>query len=199
MTVGYRVELSEAERSTLRALVAGGKRSARTVKRAQILLAAEAGQCEAAIAATVGVGTSTVNRTKVRFVEGNLEGVPGLRAPSPTLLLSDTRGPGRKAPMNPLSADARAPFTLPALAPFALPALALLLPRWLTTTNRITITTMNRVTRCERGNGCERTASVAISPELLQEKSRTLEGGRYRSHLPLGGRLCTRSSRGSAQ
>lgn len=73
MTVGYVVQLSEAERSTLQGLIAGGKPSARMVKRAQILLAADAGQSDGAIAGVVAVGTSTVYRTKRRFVQGNLE------------------------------------------------------------------------------------------------------------------------------
>src|SRR6202165_2776078 len=45
----------------------------RTLKRAQILLAAAAGASDEAIAANVGVGESTVYRTKRRFVLGNLE------------------------------------------------------------------------------------------------------------------------------
>lgn len=72
MTVRYGVELSEAERAELRALIAGGKAAVRRVKRAQILLAADAGRCDEEIAASVGVGTSTVYRTKRRLVEGNL-------------------------------------------------------------------------------------------------------------------------------
>jgi transposase len=73
MNVRYRVDLSEAERAELRALVAGGKAAVRKVKRAQILLAADAGQSDEAIAASVAVGTSTVYRTKRRFVQGNVE------------------------------------------------------------------------------------------------------------------------------
>ncbi len=73
MAVSYVVQLSEEERSTLRRLIGGGKRSARIVKRAQILLAADARQGDEAIAEAVGVGASTVYRTKRRFVEGNVE------------------------------------------------------------------------------------------------------------------------------
>ncbi len=73
MNVRYRVELNEAERSELRALVAGGKAAVRKVKRAQILLAADRGQTDEVIARSVGVGTSTVYRTKRNFVAGNLE------------------------------------------------------------------------------------------------------------------------------
>jgi transposase len=45
----------------------------RKLKRAQILLAANAGVSDEAIASSVSVGGSTVYRTKRRFVEGNLE------------------------------------------------------------------------------------------------------------------------------
>ena len=73
MTIRYRVDLSETERCELQAMLSGGKHAARTLKRAQILLAADAGVCDEIIATTVAVGTSTVYRTKRRFVEGNLE------------------------------------------------------------------------------------------------------------------------------
>ena len=43
MTIRYRVELSEAERGELQAMLGGGKHAARKLKRAQILLAADAG------------------------------------------------------------------------------------------------------------------------------------------------------------
>ena len=45
------------------------QRAVRRVKRAQILLAAAAGETDAEIATTVRVGTSTVYRTKQQFVE----------------------------------------------------------------------------------------------------------------------------------
>jgi transposase len=73
LNVRYRVTLTDAERRELRAFLAGGKQPARKLKRAQILLAADAGQSDEAIAASVQVGTSTVFRTKRRFVEGNVE------------------------------------------------------------------------------------------------------------------------------
>jgi transposase len=72
MNVRYRVELSQTERAELTALVSGGRHAARELKRAQILLAADAGVNDDAIAASVGVGGSTVYRTKQRFVLGNL-------------------------------------------------------------------------------------------------------------------------------
>src|SRR5712692_8476625 len=73
MNVRYRVELSQAERSELTALLSGGKHAARKLKRAQILLAADAGAGDEDIAISVAVGGSTVYRTKRRFVEDNLE------------------------------------------------------------------------------------------------------------------------------
>src|SRR5207344_2864759 len=73
MNVRYRVELSQAERDELTAMLGGGKHAARKLKRAQILLAADGGRCDAEIVRTVRVSLSTVGRTKRRFVEGNLE------------------------------------------------------------------------------------------------------------------------------
>src|ERR1700688_2864224 len=66
MNIRYRVELT--------ALLSGGRHAARRLKRAQILLAADAGAGDAQIAATVRVSGSTIYRTKRRFVEANLEG-----------------------------------------------------------------------------------------------------------------------------
>ena len=73
MNVRYRVDLSQAERAELTGLLSGGKHAARKLKRAQILLAADAGAGDEDIAVNVAVGGSTVYRTKRRFVEGNLE------------------------------------------------------------------------------------------------------------------------------
>jgi transposase len=73
MNVRYRVELSQTERDELKALLSGGRHAARKLRRAQILLAADAGASDEEIAKNVGVGGSTVYRTKRRFVLGNLE------------------------------------------------------------------------------------------------------------------------------
>lgn len=74
MNVRYIVELTDEERTELqRPPVGGGKAPVRRVKRAQVLLAAERGQGDAAIANALPVGTSTVYRTKRRFVEEGLE------------------------------------------------------------------------------------------------------------------------------
>jgi transposase len=72
LNVRYRVELSQAERDELTALLSGGQHAARKLKRAQILLAADVGVSDEDIAISVAVGGSTVYRTKRRFVEGNL-------------------------------------------------------------------------------------------------------------------------------
>ena len=59
MNIRYRVELSEAERGELRAMLSGGKHAARKLKRAQILLAADAGVADETIAISLDVGVST--------------------------------------------------------------------------------------------------------------------------------------------
>lgn len=77
MNLRYRVELDQAEREALRALAGGGKQAVRKLKRAQILLAADAslggGLGDDAIAQAVGASGSTVTRTKRRFVVEGLE------------------------------------------------------------------------------------------------------------------------------
>ncbi len=72
MNVRYVVELTDAERAELRALVGGGRGRVQKLKRAQVLLASDAGRGDGEIAASVAVGTSTVYRIKQRFVEGGL-------------------------------------------------------------------------------------------------------------------------------
>jgi transposase len=72
MNVKYRVTLDTSERVQLVSLVLGGKGAVRRLKRAQILLAADNGSTDEEIARNVAVGTSTVYRTKQRFVEEGL-------------------------------------------------------------------------------------------------------------------------------
>jgi transposase len=73
MNIRYRVTLTSDERHQLQALTSGGEGAVRRIKRAQILLAADAHATDEMIARTVGVGTSTVYRTKQRFVEDGLD------------------------------------------------------------------------------------------------------------------------------
>jgi transposase len=73
MNIRYRVTLTAEERHQLQTLTSGGRGAVRRIKRAQILLAADAQTTDDMIACTVGVGTSTVYRTKQRFVEEGLD------------------------------------------------------------------------------------------------------------------------------
>jgi len=73
MNCRYRVGLEPAERAMLEGLLGGGHAPVRRVKRAQILLAADRGETDEAIASSVAVGVATVYRTKRRFVEEGLE------------------------------------------------------------------------------------------------------------------------------
>jgi transposase len=72
MNVRYVVELDAEELETLQKMVAQGSERVRRIERAQVLLAAHRGHTDAMIAAAASVGTSTVCRTKRRFVEGGL-------------------------------------------------------------------------------------------------------------------------------
>jgi transposase len=73
MNIRYRVELSEVERDALRAMLSAGKHAARKLKRAQILLAADAGVADETVAISRHVGGSTVSRVKRCLVESGLE------------------------------------------------------------------------------------------------------------------------------
>lgn len=73
MNVRYRVTLDTSERVQLVSMVLGGKAAVRKLKRAQILLAADAGSSDEEIARNISVGTSTVYRVKQRYVEDGLE------------------------------------------------------------------------------------------------------------------------------
>src|SRR6202158_28320 len=74
MNIKFRVELSQSERDQLDALLSGGRHATRKIKRAQILVAANDGLSDEAIAATLKVSGSTIYLTKRRFVEATLEG-----------------------------------------------------------------------------------------------------------------------------
>ena len=73
MNIRYRVRLDDDERASLNELLSRGHAAVRRIKRAQILLAAERGLSDEAIAASLGVGTATVSRTKRRCVEAGVE------------------------------------------------------------------------------------------------------------------------------
>jgi transposase len=67
------VDLDETERQQLEGMLNKGKVSVRKVKRAQILLAADGGDKDEAIAEALRVHVHTVERTRKRLVLGGLE------------------------------------------------------------------------------------------------------------------------------
>lgn len=69
----YVVELTEVERTYLLDLTSKGKVSARKLNRAHILLLADEGRTDEAIASALHVSKSTVERVRTRFVMGNLD------------------------------------------------------------------------------------------------------------------------------
>jgi transposase len=69
----YVVDLTAEERTTLEQLLQRGKSSARKLTRARILLQADEGLTDEEIATALEVGVATVERTRQRFVEANLE------------------------------------------------------------------------------------------------------------------------------
>jgi transposase len=73
MTKKYIVNLAGDERAQLLALTKRGKVSARRLSRAHILLQADTGLSDDAIAQALHLGTATVGRIRKRFVEDGLE------------------------------------------------------------------------------------------------------------------------------
>lgn len=69
----YFVNLTDDERTQLLGYISKGKRSARVLRRAQILLAADEGLKDEQIADRHRCGASTVQRTRQRYVEEGLE------------------------------------------------------------------------------------------------------------------------------
>jgi transposase len=84
----YLVELTAEERTTLEELLQKGKRSARTLIRARLLLQADEGGTDEEIATALDVGIATVERTRQRFVERNLEALNDLPRPGGQCKLS---------------------------------------------------------------------------------------------------------------
>ena len=68
----YKVNLSQAERAKLQALIQNNAPRDRRVKHAKILLESDFGKSVSKVAAWVGVGHSTVERTRQRYVERGL-------------------------------------------------------------------------------------------------------------------------------
>jgi transposase len=70
----YIVDLTKEDSTYLLDFIEIGKRSARQLNRARILLLADKGKADGEIAEALHTGAATVQRTRQRFVEGNLEG-----------------------------------------------------------------------------------------------------------------------------
>ncbi len=84
----YVVDLTAEERTTLEQLLQKGKSSARKLTRARLLLQADEGLTDEEIATALGVGIATVERTRQRFVEANLEALNELPRPGGQCKLS---------------------------------------------------------------------------------------------------------------
>jgi transposase len=77
----YIVDLTSEERTDLEGRLRGGELGVRKVKRIQILLKADEGWTDERIAEAIGVGKSTVERTRRKLVERGLEGAVTNRRP----------------------------------------------------------------------------------------------------------------------
>lgn len=73
MNVRYIVKLTTEERDRLETVISDAKTGPQKRRRAQILMACDRGVSDAAIAQTLPAGTSTIYRTKKRFVEEGFE------------------------------------------------------------------------------------------------------------------------------
>lgn len=69
----YVVKLNEEESQTLNRLVTVGKSSARKIKRANLLIAADMGKTDQEISQLLHVSIPTIERTRKRYVEAGLE------------------------------------------------------------------------------------------------------------------------------
>lgn len=85
----YTVDLTAEERLTLEQLLQRGKSRARKLVRARILLQADEEFTDEEIATALEVGIATVERTRQRFVERNLEALNDLPRPGGQCKLSD--------------------------------------------------------------------------------------------------------------
>lgn len=73
MAKTYIVNLNQVEKEQLFAITTKGQSSARKVKRANILLLADMGKTDKEIAATLHTSIPTIERTRQKFVAGDLD------------------------------------------------------------------------------------------------------------------------------
>jgi hypothetical protein len=95
MNVRYRVELRQAERHQLIAMLNGGRHAARKLKRAQILLAAEAGRSDEEIAC-VERGAAARGVAQAHGEAGGAVGGDRLHRPSARARPLDAAALGRR-------------------------------------------------------------------------------------------------------
>ena len=69
----YIIELSRSERASIQSIIKKGKHYARTIIRARVLLASDAGKTDAVIAAREGISTRTAQRIRERYHDGGLD------------------------------------------------------------------------------------------------------------------------------
>lgn len=69
----YIVRLTDEEREKLHSICSKGHHSARKIRKANILLESDKGQIDEEISKNLNVGPATIERTRRRFVEGNVE------------------------------------------------------------------------------------------------------------------------------
>lgn len=86
----YIVDLTTEERTQLLNLIKKGSLAARKLTRAHILLQADQGATDDAIASALHINRSTVERTRKKFVQGNLD-----------LALAERPRPGAKRKLDP--------------------------------------------------------------------------------------------------
>ena len=94
----YTVSLTQAERASLQALLAGGQAATRTLTRARILLKADTkredgGWSDPAIVAALDVSRPTVERVRKRFAQ---EGLEAALYPRPRLTTPERRLDGER-------------------------------------------------------------------------------------------------------
>lgn len=77
----YSVHLTDAQRDSLKALIAAGTAPARKLAHARILLKADEGWTDAAIVEAVEISQPTISRVRKQFVEQGLEAALNRRAP----------------------------------------------------------------------------------------------------------------------
>ena len=112
----YLVDLTAEERQTLEQIVHKGERSARKLTRARILLKADEGLEDEAIAEAEGRSVATIERTRQRFVESSLDALNELPRPGGSTKLSGKQEAQRIAVACTPAPRGRARWTLELLA-----------------------------------------------------------------------------------